>query len=229
MKFLFKTTMAAALAVAATGAASVPAQAQVAGIATSSPEAVILQAKARVDGYRAISTAYATQIQQVSALRTEVNTLQQGLDTNGDRNLSQAEVDAQPAIIQQIQDKERQIATASDPIVLAQYYVLEQLLGRYGEAQQQVIQNKKIQIMLAPEAFQYAVEGANVTPDILAALDRLVPTVTTTPPAGYQPRRDAVELHQSLQQMIMVAAAQQAAAQRQQGAAQPAQQQPTGR
>ena len=229
MKSLFKTTVAAALAVTATGAVSVPAHAQVSGIATSSPEAVILQSKARIDGYRQISTTYAAQIQQVTTLRNEINTLQQGLDTNSDRNVTQAEVDAQPAIWQQIQDKERQIETVSTPIILGQYYVIEQVLGRYAEAQQQVIQAKKIQIMLTPEAFQYAADGANVTPDILAALDRLVPAVTATPPAGYQPRRDVAELHQSLQQMIMVAAAQQAAAQRQQGAQPTQQQQPAGR
>ena len=109
--------------------------------------------------------------------------------------------------------------------------MLEQLLERYGEAQSQVIQAKNIQIMLTPEAFQYASSGVDVTGDILTALNTLVPAVTTTPPSNYQPRRDVVEIHQTIQQMIIAAAAQAARAQAQaQGTAPaPAQPQPSGR
>jgi Skp family chaperone for outer membrane proteins len=228
MKSVLKKSLAAlALAVATTGAISAPAQAQVAGIATSAPEAVLLQSQARINAYSAINTAYATQIQQISALRGELNTLSQGLDTNGDRNVTQAEADAQPSVWQQYEAKENQIDQLSLPIVLSQYYVLEQLLERYGDAQSQVIQAKNIQIMLTPEAFQYASSGVDVTGDILTALNALVPAVTTTPPSSYQPRRDVVEIHQTIQQMI-IAAAQQAARAQAQGTA-PAQPQPSGR
>lgn len=233
MKSVFKISLAAAgLAIAAAGAVSAPVSAQVAGIATSSPEAVILQSQARINAYNAISTANSGQIQQISALRTELNTLSQGLDSNGDRNVTQAEADAQPAVWQQYEAKEKQIEQLSAPIVLAQYYVIEQLLERYGDAQSQVVRAKNIQIMLTPEAFQYAADQVDVTADILTAFNTLVPAVTTTPPSNYQPRRDVVSTHQTIQQLILVAA-QQAAARQQQGqaapAAQPAQQQPTGR
>lgn len=223
MKNLYKSL---ALATALSAAASMPAQAQVAGIATSSPEAVMVQSQARQAAYQQINTTYATQIQQVTALRNEINTLQQSLDTNGDRQVDQQEIAAQSAVVQQIEQKQQQADTATNPIALAQYYVIEQLLGRYGDAQQQVINSKNIQIMLTPEAFQYAADGANVTPDILAALNALVPTVTATPPANYQPRRETVAMHQAVQQVI-VAAAQRAAIQQaqQQGASQA----PTGR
>ena len=231
MHTFMKTSLAAALAVAGIGMIAAPATAQVAGIATSSPEATILQAQARINAYQTISSTYTTQIQQVTTLRDEIQTLQQGLDTNNDRNVTQAEIDAQPAVWQQVEAKQAQIDQLTAPIVLAQYYVIEQLIERYGQAQQQVIQQKNIQIMLTPEAFQYAAEGANVTPDILAALNTLVPAVTTTPPANYQPRRDVVAMHQSIQQLIIAAAQRQAMQQAQsaQGAQQPAQQQPTGR
>lgn len=232
MKFVLKNSLAAvALAVATTGAMAVPAQAQVAGIATSAPEAVLLQSQARINAYSAINAAFATQIQQIATLRGELNTLSQGLDTNGDRNVTQAEADAQPALWQQYEEKEKQIDQLSLPIVLSQYYVLEQLLERYGAAQSQVIQAKNIQIMLTPEAFQYASEGVDVTGDILTALNTLVPAVTTTPPSNYQPRRDVVEIHQTIQQMIIAAAQQAARAAQAQGQGQPAQpaEQPTGR
>lgn len=230
MNTLIKTSLAAALAVAGIGIVAAPASAQIAGIATSSPEATVLQAQARISAYQQISSAYTAQIQQVTTIRGEIQTLQQGLDTNNDRNVTQAEIDAQPAVWQQVEQKQAQIEQLTAPIVMAQYYVIEQLLERYGQAQQQVIQQKNIQIMLAPEAFQYAAEGANVTPDILNALNTLIPVATTTPPANYQPRRDVVAMHQSVQQLIIAAAQRQAAQQAAQGAQQPAQtQQPTGR
>ncbi len=230
MKSVLKNSLAAvALAAATVGAGVAPVHAQVAGIATSSPEAVLAQSQALGNAYNAINAANASQIQQISTLRTELNTLSQGLDTNGDRNVTQAEADAQPSVWQQYQQKEQQIDQLLGPIILAQYYVIEQLLERYGEAQRQVIQAKNIQVMLAPDAFQYAAEGVNVTDDILAALNTLVPAVTTTPPSNYQPRRDVVATYQSVQQILAIAA-QQAAARQQQGQpAQPAQQQPTGR
>lgn len=234
MKSVLKNSLAAVtLAVATTGIMAAPAQAQVAGIATSSPEAVILQSQARINAYNSISTAYATQIQQIGTLQGELNTTYQGLDTNKDGNISKAETEAQPALWQQYQDKEKQVDQLSAPIILSQYYVIEQLLERYGDAQSQVIQQKNIQIMLTPEAFQYASEGVDVTKDILTALNTMVPAVTTTPPSNYQPLRDVVQTHKTIQQLILAAAQQQARAQQQAGqpAAQPAQpaQQPTGR
>ncbi len=230
MKILIKPVLAAGLALAATAPVAVPAQAQVAGIATSTPEAVLLRSAARVAGYEAINTTYASQITQITTLRQEVQTLTQSLDTNSDRNVTQAEADANPAVGQQIQQKQQQIETLSQPIALAQYYVIEQLLGDYGNAQQQVITGKGIQLMLAPEAFQYAPEGVDVTNDILAALDQRMPTVQSVPPADFRPRQATVQMHQSVQQVILGlaqrAAIQQAQQQQNAAAQQPA---PTGR
>ena len=228
MKTFMKPVIAAGLALAVTAPVAMPAQAQVAGIATSTPEAVIVRSAARVAGYQAINSTYASQIQQISTLSQEVQTLSQSLDTDGDQNLTQQEVDANPAVSQQVQQKQQQIETLSQPIVMAQYWVIEQLLRDYGNAQQQVVNNKGIQIMLAREAFQYAPEGVDVTEDILAALDQRLPTVQTVPVVNYNPSQATVQMHQSVQQIILGLAQRAAAQQAQQGAAaqQPA---PTGR
>jgi len=57
-----------------------------------------------------------------------------------------------------------------------------------------------------------------VTPKIVAQLNTLVPTVSTSVPAGWQPARQSVQLYQEVQQMLL-AAAQQQQAQAQPGAA----------
>ena len=215
-----------ALTAAAAALAAMPAAAQVNGIATSSPEAAIASAAARTQGYGAISQTYATQIQQINTLRQQARDLQVSLDTNGDGQLTQAEAQANPNVQTQLQGLQQQIDTAGRPAQIAQIYVIEQIVQRYEAAQQQVIQQKGIQMMLTPEAFQYAPQGVDVTQDIVTALNTLMPTVNTAPPANYQPTRGAVEAHQAIQQLLLVAAEQQQA---QAQAQQPEQQAPSGR
>ncbi|WP_432200715.1 OmpH family outer membrane protein [Erythrobacter sp. W53] len=229
MKTISKTL--ACLSVAGAAIASVPAAAQVNGIATSSPEAVIVRSQARINAYQQIGQTYTTQLTQMNTLRQEINTQQRSLDTDNNGQLTEAEIQANPTAVQQIQQKEQQVQQLSQPIAMAQTYVIEQLINDYNNARNQVISDKGIQIMLAPDAIQYAPDGVNVTTDLVNALNTRLPAVQTTPPAGWQPRRDSLQTHQAIQQ-ILLAAAQQAAAQQQQAAQQPAaqpNQQPTGR
>ena len=224
MNIFAKTIAAASIAGAAFTA--VPAAAQVSGIAISSPEAVFLRSAARQAAYQQIGQTYATQIQQIGTIRQEVAQLQQSLDTNGDGQLSEAEVTAGQATVTQLQQREQQVAQLGQPITLAQTYVIEQLLNDYQNAQNQVIQSKNIQIMLSPDAVQYAPESANVTNDIVAALDQRLPTVQATPPANWRPRRESLALQQQMQQILASLAQQQAL---QQQAQQGQQAQPSGR
>jgi Skp family chaperone for outer membrane proteins len=217
MKTLIQTLGFAAIAAA--GLASVPASAQVNGIATSSPEAVIVRSQARINAYQQISQTYATQLTQINTVRQEINTQQLALDTNNDGQLTEAEVNANPGAVQQIQQKEQQVQQLSQPLVLAQTYVIEQLINDYSNARDVVIQAKNIQLMITPDALQYAPEGVNVTSDIVAALNQRLPAVAAVPPAGWQPRRDSLQTHQTVQQILVAAAQQQAAQQAQQGQA----------
>lgn len=225
MKFA-KATLAIGAAIGATLAA-VPAVAQVNGIAISNPEVVILNSQARVNAYQQIGQTYASQIQQVSTARQELNTLQQSLDTNSDGQVTDAEVQANPNVLAQIRQKEQQINQLYTPIALAQAYAIQQLVADYENAQNQVIQNKNIQLLLTPDVVQFAPETANVTRDIVAALDQRMPSVQTTPPEGWQPDQQSLSLQQRMQQILLGLAQQQAMAQAQAQQQSPAQ--PTGR
>ncbi len=223
MKLFTKTIAVAALA--GTAAIATPAAAQVAGIATSSPEAVIVRSQARIAAYQQIDQQFAAQIGQIRTLRQEMQTLQQSLDTDSNGQLSQAELQANPGVVQQIQQKEQQLGQASQPIVLAQTYAIEQLINDYQNVRQQVVQQKNIQLLLTPDAIQWAPEAVNVTDDLVAVLDQRVPTVQITPPEGWRPRQDSLAAQQTVSQVLMNVAQQQAAqqqAQQQQPAAQPA-------
>ena len=222
MKLFTKTIAAAVLA--GTAAIATPAAAQVAGIATSSPEAVIVRSQARIAAYQQIDQQFAAQIGQIRTLRQEMQTLQQSLDTDSNGQLSQAELQANPGVVQQIQQKEQQLGQASQPIVLAQTYAIEQLINDYQNVRQQVVQQKNIQLLLTPDAIQWAPEAVNVTDDLVAVLDQRVPTVQITPPEGWRPRQDSLAAQQTVSQVLMNVAQQQAAQQQaqQQPAAQPA-------
>jgi Skp family chaperone for outer membrane proteins len=210
---IFKPAAVAALLSAAVIA--VPASAQVSGIATADTAVAIARSKALGTAYQQIGTQYASVAQQLQAKRTEINAINAQLDTNKDRNLDQAEVDAavkaKNPLIAQIDTKQKELNSLQDPIVRAQLYSVEQIAQRYEAAQQAVITSKKIGVILTPEAFVWAPDAVDVTPAITAELDRAVPSVAIAPPADWRPSRQGAALYQTIQQLFNNAAQAQAA------------------
>ena len=71
-----------------------------------------------------------------------------------------------------------------------------------GAALQAVVRAKNINIVLSPNAIQYAPPTVDITKDVIAELDRQTPTVTTTAPANWQPSQDTVSLLQQYRQAV---------------------------
>jgi Skp family chaperone for outer membrane proteins len=209
-----KNILAAAFLSAA--AISVPASAQVAGIATADTAVAITRSKALGTAYQQIGTQYAAVAQQLQAKRTEINNLNAQLDTNKDKELTQAELDvaikAKNPLLTQLDAKQKELNTLQEPIFLAQLYAVEQIALKYDAAQQAVITAKKINVILAPDAFVWAPEAVDVTAAITAELDKVVPSVPITPPAGWRPSRQIGALYQQIQQLINAASQQAQAA-----------------
>jgi Skp family chaperone for outer membrane proteins len=226
---IFKPAIAAALISAA--AIAVPVQAQVAGIATADTSVAIARSKALGTAYQQIGTQYAAAAQQMQTKRQEINGLNAQLDTNKDKELTQAELDAavkaKSPVLTQIDTKQKEINALQDPIIRAQLYAVEEIAKRYEAAQQAVITAKKVNVILTPDAFVWAPDAVDITTAITAELDKAVPSVGITPPADWRPSRQGAALYQSIQQLFnqaaQVQAAQAAAAQSPQpGAARPA-------
>jgi Skp family chaperone for outer membrane proteins len=196
-------------AIALSGAAS----AQTAGIATASPDAAILSAKAFAAANTQISTTYKAQLdqaaQQDQALNTQIRTL---IDTNKDGQISQAELAAgqnpQSAIGQQVKAAQDKASPAIDqlrqPAIKAQAYALEMISQKYEPALQAVAKAKNINIVLAPNAIQYAPPATDITEAVIAEIDRTTPTVAITPPANWQPNQDTVQLLNQYRQAVYV-------------------------
>jgi Skp family chaperone for outer membrane proteins len=203
-------------------AIAVPATAQVSGIATAETSVAIARSKALGTAYQQIGTQYAPVVQQMQTKRQEINNINTQLDTNKDKELTQAEFDAainaKNPLLAQLDEKQKEINTLQEPIILAQLYAVEQVAVKYEAAQQAVVAAKKISVILAPDAFVWAPEAVDVTSAITAELDKAIPAASITPPAGYRPSRQIGALYQQIQQLFNNAAQMQAA---QAAAAQP--------
>lgn len=205
-----KTMLTLAVATAAIVAAA-PAVAQVGGIATAAPDSAILSAKAFGAANTQISTTYKAQLDQAStkqtALTAQIRTL---LDTNKDGQISQEEYQASQVATNPISGRVKAAETAGQPAidqlrapaVKAQAYAIEQVALKYDAALQAVVRAKNINIVLSPNAIQYAPPTVDVTKDVIAELDRQTPSVPITPPANWQPSQDTVTLLQQYRQAV---------------------------
>ena len=212
-------------ALALTAGMAVPAAAQVNGIGVTDPAIAIATSAALGAAYQQISTTYAAQRTQLEQLQQQRDTLVRQFDTNNDGQMSEAEQQAaqtNTTAVQQLQTLDQTIQQTQAPIQLARVYAIEQIAMQYGTAVQQVVTAGNISVILTPASVVYASDPVDVTDEIVAKLNTLVPTVSTSVPAGWQPQRQSVQLFQEVQQMLLTAAQQQAAQQGAAAAQQPA-------
>lgn len=227
MKRFFRTALTILTLTAAPLAFGSVATAQVSGIATANPTIAVAKTKAFSAAYSQIGTQYKSYFDQIDARNKTLNGLRAQLDTNNDKQLTQQELDAavkaNSPVLKSIETEEDEIQKLQTPAIKAQMFAIENIFKEYSNAQQQVVSDKKIGVILSPDAFLYAPPQTDVTDAITAALDARVPSVGTTPPADWQPQRNTISLHQQIQQLLMASARNQAAQQQQQPpAAQPA-------
>ena len=228
MNTISKILAGASLAAAAMTA--LPASAQVTGaIGVVGAPGVVASTNAFRTAYQQIGTTYQAQTTQIQQKNQQTQTLLQQLDTNNDGNLDEAEQRAAQTApqAQQIQTLETEVAQLTNQIEAARVYAIEQILRQYGAAIQDVQQQNNLQVILDRDAVVTAQPAAFIDEKVVAALNTRAPNVQITPPQGWQPSQQAVNMYQQITQILMVANARRQA--EQQGQAQPAQQQPTGR
>lgn len=223
-----KSRLLAAALVAASTLAAVPAAAQVNGIAVTDPAIAIAGSQALQTGYQQIGTTFQAQRTQLDQLQQQRAGLLRQFDTNGDGQLSEQEQTAAQAnttVIQQVQGLDQQINQAQQPITAARVYVIEQLLMQYNAALQQVVTQNGVQLVLNPNGVVWLADAVDITQKVTAALNQLVPTVSTSAPQGWQPQRQSVAVYQEVSDILVAAAMQQAQSQQgqQQAPARPAQ------
>jgi len=189
----FKTILlAAALAtpgVIVAGTAS----AQVNGVAVADPEAAIANSRAFTTAVTQIQTTYKTQLDQANTRRNAIQAELQPLVTAAQtaaRAPGATEASLRPQL-SAIQAKEQagnaELQRLTAPAQRARAYAAEQVQRQLATAVQNVVRAKNVSLLVSPQATLFTQPTADITPAITAELDRLVPSVTTTPPANWQP------------------------------------------
>lgn len=207
---LFSAAMLALSAFVAT-----PAAAQVNGIGVANPAVAVAASQALNAAYQQIDTTFATQRTQLEQLQQQRAGLVRQFDTNNDGQLNDAEqaaAQANTAVVQQVTGLDQQLNTLQQPITMARAYVVEQIGLQLNPAVQQVITANSLQLILSPDAVLFRADAAEVTDDIIAQLNVLVPAASTVVPQGWQPQQATVDLFQQVQEVRLAVAQQQAAA-----------------
>ena len=202
-----KIFVASALAVASLSVSpilSAPAIAQAKAVAVVDVRVAAGRSNAFTVASQQIETTYKAQIDQQE---TRGQTLQAELNVlvakyNEEAKKTPQNQAALQAAAKAVQDK-RQAATAelqriSAPIDLAVAYVEDQISVRMNEAIKAAMTAKKVDLLLQPDAVLARENNVDITDAVVAELNKILPSVTITPPAGYKPGQLVQQRNQQL-------------------------------
>jgi Skp family chaperone for outer membrane proteins len=191
----FKSLMLAAAPLAAV--AALPSVAQAQTVAVADLDEAVAKSNAGVLANNQINLTYKAQIDaaqaRANALNTELTGLRNAIVTaQRAPNPNQAAIQTQAAAYQKRQQEaEREVQTLSLPFQTANAYAREQIALKLEAALDRAMTAKRISIVLQPQAAIKALPASDITADVITQLNALVPTVSTTPPAGWQPGQAA--------------------------------------
>jgi Skp family chaperone for outer membrane proteins len=189
----FNNLMLAAALAAPAIVAVAPAHAQISGIGVVDPDAAVNNCRAWKAASQLLTTTYKPQLDQAEARERAVAAELQPLITAYETarraaNPNQAALRTQAESIQQKQAAwQQELTTLTTPFARARAYALEQLQGQLRPAIDAAAKRKNASLVLLPNTVAFMQPAADLTADVTTELDRLIPTVSITPPANWQP------------------------------------------
>lgn len=202
-----KIIAASALAIAALSVSpllSAPAIAQAKSVALADVRVAASRSNAFTVASQQIQTTYKAQIDQQE---TRGQTLQAELNVlvakyNEEAKKTPQNQAALQAAAKAVQDK-RQSASAElnkigEPVDLAIAYVEDQISVRMNEAIKAAMTAKKVDLLLQPDAVLARENNVDITDAVVVELNKILPSVTITPPAGYKPGQLVQQRNQQL-------------------------------
>lgn len=195
MKTMFKAAALALAPMTAIALTAMPAVAQTkTGLAVVDLEEAVAKSAAYTTAISQMQTTYKPQIDALNTRRTAIET---DLKTKGDAlqaALKAAGNKPTPAIETQYQQYQQTQQTAQaelqrmgQPIAIARAYVEEQLVAKLNDALKAATAKTKSEIVFKKAATESFGAGADITAAVTTELNALVPSVSITPPAGWQP------------------------------------------
>jgi Skp family chaperone for outer membrane proteins len=189
MKFLTKAAFAAAALTLAPMVAPTVAAAQT--IAYSDYDMMIASSKTFKTADAQIKAQFKAVIDQANGraqqLDAELTAMKTKFNTDYRANPNNP---ALPAAYKAIQDKEAsakaELGRILAPVDRAYAFVEEQLAAKLPQAVSTAMAKKRVSLLVRREAVLQSTPGTDLTQDIGAELSILVPSVSITPPAGWQ-------------------------------------------
>ncbi|TVV70912.1 OmpH family outer membrane protein [Sphingomonas solaris] len=141
--------------------------------------AIQTQYKPQIDAFNARSQAINTEL---APAQTEIQTLQQNPAT------AKATLDAKVnAYRTRAQTAQAELGRLAQPFGRPTAFAREQVAEKVEPALRAAMAAKRVNLVINPEAVILATPGGDITPDLTAQLNATVKTVSTTPPANWQP------------------------------------------
>lgn len=195
MKMLFKAVCAASVALGAVSAMPMVAQAQVVkGIGVADQRLAVFNSSAFQNARTQRPTTYKPQIDQANTFRQQVAAqLQPMVDkVNADAKAAKPDENSLRQQVAQIQGIEAQAQEQLNqilaPIALSEAYVLEQIEDQFDAAVKRAMAKRNISIVFDMNATMSHNAAYDMTADITAELNAVLPNAQLVPPPGWLPR-----------------------------------------
>ncbi|MDO7833879.1 OmpH family outer membrane protein [Sphingobium sp. HBC34] len=199
MKTLFKAAALVLAPVTAVALTAVPATAQTkSGIAVLDRGEAVQNSTAFTTAMTQMQTTYKPQIDQITTRRAAIETDLKSKNDALQAAYKAAGNKATPAIETQFQQFQQAQQTAQEeldrlsrPIALARNYVEYQIVAKLDDAVKAATAKTKSEIVFKKAATESFAASADITDEVTAELNALVPSVSIMPPAGWQPGQPA--------------------------------------
>ncbi|WP_340315888.1 OmpH family outer membrane protein [Rhizorhabdus argentea] len=163
------------------------------GVAVVNLDAAVANSAAYKAAVGQIQTTYKPQItafqtrqtaiqSELTPLRTEIENLQRNPATP--KATLEAKINAFQARGQAAQNELQRLTM---PFARPEAYVKEQIGSKVEQALKAAMAAKRVGIVLSPDAVVAVQGGSDMTLDVVTQLNALVPSVSITPPANWQP------------------------------------------
>ncbi|MGB5483623.1 OmpH family outer membrane protein [Parasphingorhabdus sp.] len=193
-KMILKSAAVAIVAMTAPALMSVPAMAQSkTGIAMANYEAAVARSQAFTVAMTQMQTTYKSDIDAVNAraaaLQVEIKPLVDAYNAAVQQpGATQQSVQPQAQALQAKQQSgQQEIARLRQRISIATSYVEEQIAMKLEAAIKATMKAKNVDMVLSPQAIIAREPYVDITDAIILELNKLIPSASITPPAGWQP------------------------------------------
>ncbi|HWV60481.1 MAG TPA: OmpH family outer membrane protein [Sphingopyxis sp.] len=204
MKKIFAASALAIAALSVSPILSAPALAQAKGVGVADVRIAAARSTAFQTASKQIETTYKAQIDQQQSrgqtLQAEINVLI--AKYNEEAKKTPQNQAALQAAAKAVQDKrqaaQQELGQIGAPVDLAIAYVEDQISVRMNEAIKAAMTAKRVDLLLNPDAVLARENNVDITDAVVTELNRILPSVSTAVPAGYQPGQLVQQRNQQL-------------------------------